>query len=219
VASIKRRAEWFAALGDPSRLAIVDELVASDRTPGELMQITGLSSPLLTHHLDILEAAGVVVRTVSHHDRRKRFLRLVPAGVPIATPAPFPTGPVLFVCTANSARSQLAAALWTHLTGSPADSAGTEPAERVHPMAVRAAGTFGADIADNLPRVVRASELRRGTVITVCDQAHDELAVSSRRWHWSIPDPAVDAKPRAFDAVVRELRTRIAPFAAEPAKS
>ena len=210
--SIKRRAEWFAALGDPSRLAIVDELVASDRTPGELVQITGLSSPLLTHHLDILEAAGVVVRTVSHHDRRKRFLRLVPAGVPLATPAPFPTGPVLFVCTANSARSQLAAALWTELTGGAADSAGTEPAERVHPMAVRAADAFGVDIADNRPRQVRSGELRRSTVITVCDQAHDELAVSSQRWHWSIPDPASDGTRRAFDAVVGELRTRIAPF-------
>lgn len=151
MSSLQRRAEYFAALGDPVRLAIVDELVVSDRTPGELMAMTGLSSPLLTHHLDILDAAGVVVRTVSHHDRRKRFVRLVPAARPLAAPAPVPNGSVLFVCTANSARSQLAAALWTELTGGAADSAGTEPAERVHPLAVRAADAFGVDIADNRP--------------------------------------------------------------------
>jgi protein-tyrosine-phosphatase/DNA-binding HxlR family transcriptional regulator len=212
VSSLQRRAEYFAALGDPVRLAIVDELVTSDRTPGELMAMTGLSSPLLTHHLDILDAAGVVVRTVSHHDRRKRFVRLVPAARPMHEPVRVPRGAVLFVCTANSARSQLAAALWTELTGGAADSAGTEPAERVHPMAVRAADAFGVDIADNRPRVIRRGELRRATVITVCDQAHDEIAVSSHRWHWSIPDPAADGTRRAFDAVVGELRTRIAPF-------
>lgn len=217
--SLQRRAEYFAALGDPVRLAIVDELVTSDRTPGELMTMTGLSSPLLTHHLDILDAAGVIVRTVSHHDRRKRFIRLMPALRPMDEPVTMPRGSVLFVCTANSARSQLAAALWTELTGGAADSAGTEPAERVHPMAVRAADAFGVDIADNRPRQVRSGELRRATVITVCDQAHDELAVSSQRWHWSIPDPAAAGTARAFDAVVGELRRRIAPFAGEPARS
>ncbi|MGA0064968.1 MAG: ArsR family transcriptional regulator [Ilumatobacteraceae bacterium] len=210
--SLQRRAEYFAALGDPVRLAIADELVTSDRTPSELVKMTGLSSPLLTHHLDILEAAGVVVRTVSHHDRRKRFVRLVPAAQPPNSTVTMPTEPVLFVCTANSARSQLAAALWTELTGGAAESAGTEPAERVHPMAVRAADAFGVDIADNRPRVIRRGELRRATVITVCDQAHDELAVSSRRLHWSIPDPAANGTRRAFDAVVSELHSRIAPF-------
>ena len=50
-----------------------------------------------------------------------------------------PPARALFVCTRNSARSQLAAALWRSLAGAPAESAGTHPADRVHPGAITAA--------------------------------------------------------------------------------
>ncbi|NCZ88504.1 MAG: ArsR family transcriptional regulator, partial [Actinobacteria bacterium] len=77
-AALATRAALFAALGDPLRLKIADELATSDRTPGELLEWVDVSSALLAHHLDVLEAAGVIERTTSHADGRKRFVRLVP---------------------------------------------------------------------------------------------------------------------------------------------
>ena len=58
------------------------------------------------------------------------------------------------MCTHNSARSQLAAALWTQLTNQPADSAGTHPAARVHPGAVAAARRAGLDLTDARPKLL-----------------------------------------------------------------
>ncbi len=75
--SSKRRAQVFAALGDELRLEIVEELACSDRTPGELIEKFETGSALLAHHLDVLESAGLINRTESHADRRKRFVRLV----------------------------------------------------------------------------------------------------------------------------------------------
>ena len=60
MASIHHRAALFAALGDPIRLEIAEELSRSDRTPGELVEKFELSSALLAHHLDVLESAGLI---------------------------------------------------------------------------------------------------------------------------------------------------------------
>ncbi|MFZ9817260.1 MAG: ArsR/SmtB family transcription factor, partial [Ilumatobacteraceae bacterium] len=76
--SLQRRANVFAALGDPRRLEIAEELSRSDRTPGELIEKFELSSALLAHHLDVLEHAGLIERTNSHADGRKRLVRLLP---------------------------------------------------------------------------------------------------------------------------------------------
>jgi len=59
---IKLRAARHDALGDPLRLAIVDELMGSDRSPNELRRRFGLESNLLAHHLGVLEAVGIIVR-------------------------------------------------------------------------------------------------------------------------------------------------------------
>ena len=53
---VAHRAALHAALGEPLRLAIVDDLAVSDRSPGELGERHGLSANLLAHHLDVLEA-------------------------------------------------------------------------------------------------------------------------------------------------------------------
>ncbi|MGH9247624.1 MAG: helix-turn-helix domain-containing protein, partial [Acidimicrobiales bacterium] len=128
-----------AALGDPTRLAIIDHLVLSDRSPGELAVELGIGSNLLAHHLESLARAGLVERTASHGDARRRYLRLRPEAFAFAEPS-FRVGAarVVFVCTANSARSLLARALWEATSAVPAASGGTEPAARPHPGAVRA---------------------------------------------------------------------------------
>jgi ArsR family transcriptional regulator, arsenate/arsenite/antimonite-responsive transcriptional repressor / arsenate reductase (thioredoxin) len=208
------RAGVFAALGDPVRLAICDALTRSDRSPSELATSVGVGSNLLAHHLDVLERAGLVVRSPSHADARRRYVRLDHrrmAGLPalVGGRPPAPPRTALFVCTHNSARSQLAAALWTDLTGAPAESAGTEPAPRVHPGAVAAARRAGLDLTGRTPRHLRDLARTPELVVTVCDRAHEELDIAPGWLHWSLPDPVDDGRARAFDATVTELRDRI----------
>ena len=56
--TVESRARRYAALADPARLMIVDELVAADRSPVELRRLVGIESNLLSHHLDVLESGG-----------------------------------------------------------------------------------------------------------------------------------------------------------------
>lgn len=208
--ALAARAAMHAALGDAARLAIVDDLALSDRSPRELGERHELSSNLLAHHLDVLEAAGLVTRSASAGDGRRKYVRLVPSAATGLGPtgARLP-GRVVFLCTHNSARSQLAASLWTARTGAIAESAGTHPAPHVHPGAIAAARRAGLDLDGAVPRLV--GPLRRGTqVITVCDRAHEELDSQPTWWHWSIPDPVDTGTAAAFDAVVTDLDTRIA---------
>lgn len=212
--SIRLRARVHAALGDPARLAIANDLAVSDRSVSELGERFGLAGNLLAHHLHVLETAGIVDRLVSAGDRRRRYVRLrLPtlerAGV--AMTAEPPRGP-LFVCTHNSARSQLAAGLWSARTGLPCTSAGTQPASEVHPAAVAAARRVGLDLRRARPRRVTPRMLSRSVVVTVCDLAHEELVPGPDWWHWSIRDPIERGRARDFDVVVQELDRRMATF-------
>lgn len=205
--SLEDRAARFATLGDPIRLAIVDALLTSDRAPIELRRRTGVGSNLLAHHLDVLEAAGLIVRSQSSGDGRRRYVRLRRSALvgllPFATLTP---QPVLFICTANSARSQLAAALWQQATGEQAFSAGTHPASHVHPRAVDAAARAGLDLSSATPRSLDQVVNPPKLLITVCDRAHEELGDAANRLHWSIPDPIGSRRRAAFDDAVAELR-------------
>lgn len=197
-------------------MAIVDELRTSDRSPVELQRLLGLGSNLLAHHLDVLAGAGLVERFRSSGDGRRRYVHLVPGSLDelVATPGRS-LGPALFVCTHNSARSQLAAAIWHDTTGRPARSAGTHPARAVHPGAVAAARRAGLDLRAARPRVLGRVPPNT-TVVTVCDRAHEELTarhvddLDGDTLHWSIPDPVPSGRARDFDAVVTELRSRVA---------
>lgn len=204
------RAARHAALGDPARLAIVDELTVSDRAPVELCRRFGLESNLLAHHLDVLERVGLIERSRSSGDGRRRYVHLLPGVLAdLALGRRFRPGRALFVCSANSARSQLAAALWREVTGKPAESAGTHPADRVDPRAVAAAQRAGLDLADATPRSLSVVRSLPSLVITVCDRAHEELGADDGWLHWSIPDPVASKTRAAFDATTAELRTRI----------
>lgn len=209
LSAVQLRAARHAALGDPVRLAIVDELAASDRSPVELRAQFGLESNLLAHHLDVLEDVGLINRTRSSGDGRRRYVHLLRpalAGLRVGTIAH--AGTALFVCTLNSARSQLAAALWHGLTGGAAASAGTHPADTVHAGAVAAGARAGLDLSAAAPKTLEDVD-EPALVVTVCDRAHEELASHPGWLHWSVPDPVGIGTEAAFDATVAELTDRI----------
>ncbi|HWJ63719.1 MAG TPA: hypothetical protein VNS19_17220 [Acidimicrobiales bacterium] len=210
---VQLRSARHAALGDPVRLAIVDELAASDRSPVELRTLFGLESNLLAHHLDVLDGVGLINRTRSSGDGRRRYVHLLrPALADLRIGTRARTGPALFVCTLNSARSQLAAALWHELTGGDATSAGTHPAEAVSAGAVAAGQRAGLDLSAAIPKTLDAVEVP-ALVVTVCDRAHEELPDHPGWLHWSVPDPVGTGSDAAFDATVAELTERIAAVA------
>jgi protein-tyrosine-phosphatase len=188
----------------------VDALWMSDRSVSELMGLVQLPSNLLAHHLDTLEDAGLIERTVSAADRRRRYVRLRGEAIE-ARPCvrPSPSGRVVFVCSRNSARSQMAAAMWRARFGGRVTSAGTHPGPAVHAGAIVAAQRVGLDLARTRPRLVTPSDLAADTVVTVCDRAHEELEPGDQWWHWSIPDPVAVGTRTAFDAALRRIRIRI----------
>ncbi|MGZ4761240.1 MAG: arsenate reductase/protein-tyrosine-phosphatase family protein [Ilumatobacteraceae bacterium] len=204
------RAARHAALGDPMRLAIVDELAVSDRAPVELRRLIGIESNLLAHHLDVLEDVGMISRSRSTGDGRRRYVHLLRESFVELVPGNrIRPRRALFVCTRNSARSQLAAALWQQMTQSPAASAGTHPAAKVHPGAIAAARRVGLDLTGARPQALAKAGKLPDLVVTVCDQAHEELDPADSWLHWSIRDPVAIGSRAAFDATVADLRLRI----------
>jgi protein-tyrosine-phosphatase len=215
-APVAVRARRHAALGDPVRLAIVDSLASSDRSPVELRRLTGIESNLLAHHLDVLQLAGIISRTPSGGDARRRYVRLDHGALTALDMRPVAEArDALFVCTRNSARSQLAAALWRSVTSTPAESAGTHPADRIDARAMKAARRARLPLADTVPRSIADLPSLPPLVITVCDQAHEELDPPDDWLHWSIPDPVPVGTAAAFDATIHELRQRVDAFIGE----
>ena len=209
--SSKRRAQVFAALGDELRLEIVEELVWSDRTPGELIEKFEIRSALLAHHLDVLELAGLIERTESHADGRKRFVKLTINNNDLISTAN-KINQVVFVCRQNAARSQIAAAIWRSVTGENEASAGTEPALNLHPLTIKIAEQHRLNLSNARPRDLESLKMKGKTIITVCDQSHDDIANPLSRLHWSMPDPAEFGTMAAFEKTFQELVERIQPL-------
>lgn len=126
---------------------------------------------------------------------------------------------VLFLCTHNAARSQMAEALLRSLAGERVEvsSAGTRPT-RVHPLAVRAMAEIGIDISGSRSKSVDEFRDRAfDWVITVCDEAAESCPVfpgAARRLHWSLPDPSgatgsEEERLEQFRAVRDRLREHI----------
>jgi ArsR family transcriptional regulator, arsenate/arsenite/antimonite-responsive transcriptional repressor / arsenate reductase (thioredoxin) len=210
-AALEARARVHAALGEPARLAIVDALTFGDASPGEIGRALGLPTNLVAHHVKVLHDAGVIVRTRSEGDRRRTYLRLVPEVLAGLAPPPLRPAPrVVFVCTRNSARSQLAAALWTRRSDVPAASAGTRPAGRVHPRTVRTGRRHGMSLGE--ARTAHVADVTRpgDLIIAVCDHAHEQLSATfPRRMHWSVPDPAARDTDEAFEAAYTDIARRV----------
>jgi ArsR family transcriptional regulator, arsenate/arsenite/antimonite-responsive transcriptional repressor / arsenate reductase (thioredoxin) len=210
---LAQRTTIFAALSDPARLTIVDHLLNADASPSELRDVLSMSSNLLAHHLVVLKNAGIVRQTRSEADGRRTYLKLNHSALEgLIPPAQHRAHRIVFVCTHNSARSQLAAAIWNRRSELPATSAGTKPAPQVHRGAVAAARRLNLSMRAVKPRYLGDVLAADDLVIAVCDNAHEQLPAELPRIHWSISDPTRTAIASAFDAAVAELTSRIDRF-------
>lgn len=222
--------------GHGLRWRLLSALARSDRQVRELTALVGQPQSLVSYHLGRLRAGGLVAMRRSSADRREIYYRidlvrygdlLVDAaaalhpglrpGPPPRAPQVSPAGSVLFLCTGNSARSQIAEALLRHYGGDAVEvsSAGSHP-KRLHPDAVRVMRErFDIDIADQ--RVKHLSEFtgrRFDHVISLCDRLREvcpEFPGPPELIHWSMPDPsAVDQGGYpAFERTAAELDTRV----------
>ena len=213
--NVHDRARTHAALGDPHRLRIVDELLGSDRTFQELATLVGLPGNAAAHHLAVLEGAGLIERHISEGDHRRRYVSIRPQALDdLVARSPAPPSAVLFICTHNSARSQFAAALWSLRTSLAAESAGRDPAPVVHPAAVSHAADYGVDLSTAVPKgydaIVRAPDL----LVSVCDRAREaDLPFAVPVIHWSIPDPVAVGSADAFRSAFAAIAERVDRFA------
>lgn len=225
--------EALRLLSDETRWRLIGELRWSDRQVGELCERLDLPQNLVSYHLGILRQAHIVRTHRSDADGRVLYYALDLAAMqqhlqaignalalaPHPAPPPFVTGPVLFICTNNSARSQIAEAWLRHLSGGRVmvRSAGTAPSG-VQPLAVRVMAEAGIDISyQYAKRIADVADPAPAVVVTVCDLAREECAQlldAPVCLHWSIPDPVTTSgseseRLAAFRATRDELRLRI----------
>jgi protein-tyrosine-phosphatase len=224
--------------GHPLRWRLMSELGRSDRRVGELCELAGRRQSLVSYHLRQLREGGLVSMRRSAADGRDTYyaLELARCGELLASAgkslhpglAPTPgsarehrarVARVLFLCTGNSARSQIAEALASHLSGGAvsAASAGSHP-KPLHPNAVRVMRKRGIDLSRNRSKHLSEFTRRRfDYVISLCDRVREvcpEFPGGPALIHWSIPDPAREPGTDeetlpAFERTAIELRTRI----------
>ena len=207
-----RRALALSALGDTTRLAAVELLQVQDLSPDALAAALEVPGNLLAHHLKVLETAGVITRSHSQNDRRRTYVQLVDGALDdlLPQPAPLAAARVVFVCTHNSARSVLAEAVWRTVSDVPSASAGTDPAERVNPRAVKAARRAGLSLADAAPRSIDTVLDADDLVVSVCDTVNEQLPdLANPHLHWSVPDPSRIDTDAAFTSALADISERV----------
>lgn len=219
-------------LADDTRWKLIGALRHSDRQAGELAAQCGLPQNLVSYHLGLLRQAGLLQAHRSDADARvfyygldlaglRRALQQIGAALPLdsGAPATLPAVAVAFLCTHNSARSQIAEGWLRQLSGGrvAARSAGVAPTA-LDPLAVQVMAEAGVDIGYQQAKGLDAIRSERPAVaVTVCDLARESCAPcldAPIQWHWSIPDPARIAEgaadPRAAYRGARdELRVRV----------
>jgi ArsR family transcriptional regulator, arsenate/arsenite/antimonite-responsive transcriptional repressor / arsenate reductase (thioredoxin) len=223
--------------GHPLRWRLLGELARSDRMVHELTGLVGQPQNLVSYHLGKLRDARLVSTRRSSADRRDAYYTVdlgrmgellattgaaLHPGLRLAPPPPSPDRPdgasvrVLFLCTGNSSRSQMAEALARARSGGQveAESAGSAP-KPLHPHAVRVMREeHGIDLAGHRPKHLSAFiEQRFDRVISLCDRVREacpEFPGQPETVHWSIPDPAAEeAGYPAFQQTADELESRI----------
>jgi ArsR family transcriptional regulator, arsenate/arsenite/antimonite-responsive transcriptional repressor / arsenate reductase (thioredoxin) len=220
--------------GNPLRWRLLSELSRSDRRVGELCARAGRPQSLVSYHLRQLRDGGLVSMRRSSADGRDTYYALDlahcrellwSAGGALHPGLGMTPGPrtrrarVLFLCTGNSARSQIAEALAEQLSGGmiSAASAGSHP-KPLHPNAVRVMGARGIDLAGRRSKHLDEFAAERfDFVISLCDRVREvcpEFPGGPEAIHWSIPDPGREPGSDeetlpAFERTAAELGTRI----------
>jgi ArsR family transcriptional regulator len=216
-------------LADDRRWRLLRELRLSDWQVSELVARTGLPQNLVSYHLGLLRQAGLVQVHRSDADARALYYGLDMAalqqaqqqiatslhlGAPLVNDA-LPSVPVVFLCTGNSVRSQMAEGWLRHLSQGqvPAQSAGTNP-RHVDPRAVQTMAEAGIDISQQWSKGLDALDATPpGIVVTVCDNAREACApclAAPVQLHWSIPSPRrLLAETADEQAVFRALRDQV----------
>lgn len=230
-------------VGHPVRWRLLQELVRSDRAVAELTELLEAPQSLVSYHLRQLRTGELVSMRRSSADGRDSYYRIdldrcsallqaaggaLHPGLQLVPAAPSPPSSggrsrrrrrVLFLCTGNSARSQMAEALLhQHSQGTvEAASAGSNP-KPLHPNAVRVMKRRGIDISANRTKHLEEFVSQRfDFVITLCDRVREvcpEFPGQTDLVHWSIPDPVVEGSTEratypAFERTASELETRI----------
>jgi protein-tyrosine-phosphatase len=215
---------------------------------GELTDLLAKPQNLVSYHLAALRDAGLVTCRKSSADQRDTYYRIdlvrcadlfAAAGAALhpglrfrshlySPQPPSQVGrraPVLFLCTGNSARSQMAEALLEHLSGGtiPARSAGSHP-KALHPNAVAVMAERGIDISSHATRHLSSfARTRFDRVVTLCDKVREicpEFSGQPTTAHWSIADPAapdvpLEATLPAFQRCAEDLEIRIGQLIAQ----
>jgi protein-tyrosine-phosphatase len=226
--------------GHPLRWRLLSELASSDRQVRELTQVLGKPQNLVSYHLGRLRAGRLVSMRRSSADGRDAYYSvdlarcgelLAGAGEALhpalALAPPIREGDassgrrarVLFLCTGNSTRSQMAEALLLNLAADSVEarSAGSHP-KSVHPNAVSVMRERDIDITGNRSKHLgRFARRRFDYVITLCDRVREvcpEFPGHPERIHWSIADPALlgetdEASYPAFQRTAAEIETRV----------
>ena len=230
--------EFLQLAGHPVRWRLLAELARSDRVVHELTELVGEPQNLVSYHLGKLRDGRVVSARRSSADRRDTYYALDLARVghllSAAGAALHPglrststprsgalTRPVkvLFLCTGNSARSQMAEALARKLSGGTIEaySAGSDP-KVLHANAVRVMrDVYGLDLADYAPKHLDVfAETRFDWVISLCDRVREvcpEFPGAPETIHWSLANPVTgesdDITLKLFEQTAAELATRI----------
>ena len=233
--------EFLQLIAEPLRWQLLSELARSDRRVNELTAIADKPQNLVSYHLRELRTAGLVSSRRSSADGRDSYYRadldrcgrLLSATGAALHPGlqlellPPPVDPartrrrprILFLCTGNSARSQIAEALLEERSNHTVEarSAGSHP-KVLHPNAVRVLAERDIDIADRTTKHLRRfARSHFDHVITLCDKVREvcpEFPDHPRLAHWSMPDPSLDGDSDArtypaFERTADELETRI----------
>lgn len=204
------RAARFAALGEPARLAIMDALHVGDMSPRELGKRLGLPSNLLTHHLRVLNTAGLIVRRRSQGDKRKSYICRVPGVMEFLLPQPSPitVERVHFVGSGNAVRSVLAESLWVDTSSVPVVSSGIEPLSQVQPQVRELLDQHRLRAPVEAPQGFSEAARPGDMVITVCDAAAEHLGAQAAA-HWSIPDPLLVEAANSLEQTMSLLATYV----------
>jgi protein-tyrosine-phosphatase/DNA-binding transcriptional ArsR family regulator len=231
---------FLQLIADGHRWRLMAELASSDLRVSELTRRVGEPQNLVSYHLRELREARLVSSRRSSFDGRDAYYRLdltrcgellsqtaaslhpgllLHPSLPAHPAASTRPTRVLFLCTGNSARSQIAEALLTHRSGGAVEarSAGSHP-KALHPNAVRVMARRGIDIAGHPTKHLRRfARTHFDHVITLCDKVREvcpKFPGHPLTAHWSIADPATegltdDETLPAFEGVACELDDRI----------